>query len=282
REVRWVEPRMVIESQFRGWTSDGLVRQAAFKGLREDKPPQEVFREMPVMTMASTTRRGSSVAKGAAQPGRSMATRSRDTRKARCSRDGDMRFTHPERVYWGDVGVTKQNLADYYRLVWDRMAPNLVNRPLALLRCPDGTEGECFFQKHASSGLGRRNLRVVIDKKRRQVLAVETLDGLLSLVQAGVLEVHVRGSMIDRLDRCNRIVVDIDPGEDVSGRRVVAAAREVRARLAAVNLHSFVKLTGGKGLHVVVPVGGVDWDTAKTFTQAVALAMTADAPGRYV
>ena len=113
---------------------------------------------------------------------------------------GEVRFTHPDRVYWADVGVTKQDLADYYRSVWDWMAPHVVDRPLALVRCPDGTTGQCFFQKHASAGLTEKNLRTVIDSKKRQIIAVEDLDGLLSLVQAGVLEVHVRGSMIDHLD----------------------------------------------------------------------------------
>jgi bifunctional non-homologous end joining protein LigD len=162
------------------------------------------------------------------------------------------------------------------------MAPYVVDRPLALVRCPDGTKGQCFFQKHASAGLTEKNLRTVIDSKKRQIIAVEDLDGLLSLVQAGVLEVHVRGSTIDRLDICDRIVFDIDPGDDVGWPEVIAAARDVRERLASINLESFVKLTGGKGLHVVLPFDGADWDTTKTFAQTVAFAMAADDPDRYV
>jgi bifunctional non-homologous end joining protein LigD len=122
----------------------------------------------------------------------------------------------------------------------------------------------------------------VIDSKGRQIIAVEDLNGLLSLVQAGVLEMHVRGAMIDHLDVCDRIVFDIDPGEDVEWPAVVAAARDVRQRLAAIDLESFVKLSGGKGLHVVLPIDGADWDSAKAFAQAVALAMNADDPERYV
>jgi bifunctional non-homologous end joining protein LigD len=293
RDIRWVEPKMVIEAQFRGWTADALVRQAAFKGIREDKPSREVVREMPANAKASAGSKA--VPKIAAEAAKSMTKTTRTTRtKARSSArkppagrtnartGGEVRFTHPDRVYWMDVGVTKQDLADYYRAVWDWMAPHLVNRPLALVRCPDGTQGECFFQKHASAGLDEKYLRTVIDSKRRQVIAVEDLDGLLSLVQAGVLELHVRGSTIDRLDVCDRIVFDIDPGDDVAWADVVAAARDVRQRLAAIDLRSFVKLSGGKGLHVVLPVEGSDWDTTKTFAQAVALAMTADDPKRYV
>jgi bifunctional non-homologous end joining protein LigD len=295
RDIKWVEPKTVIESEFRGWTADALVRQAAFKGVREDKPPQEVFREMPAFGAS-----GADASKRAAAASAAVATRtqargsgksgSKTKTKARSStgsasgeeQKSAVRFTHPDRVYWLDVGVTKQALADYYRAVWRWMAPHLIDRPLALLRCPDGTKGECFFQKHASAGLDDKYLKMVIDKNRRQVLAVEDLDGLLSLVQAGVLEVHVRGSRIDRLDICDRIVFDIDPGPDVPWTQVVAAARDVRARLAAIDLVSFVKLSGGKGLHVVLPTTGADWETTKAFAQTVALAMHAESPDRYV
>jgi len=162
------------------------------------------------------------------------------------------------------------------------MAPYVVDRPLSLVRCPDGTAGECFFQKHASAGLSEAHLRTVIDSKKRQIIAIEELDGLLSLVQAGVLEVHVRGSMLDSLDRCDRIVFDLDPGEGVGWPDIVAAARDVRDRLAGIDLVSFVKLSGGKGLHVVVPIAGADWDTVKTFAQTVAATMALDAPDRYL
>jgi bifunctional non-homologous end joining protein LigD len=167
-------------------------------------------------------------------------------------------------------------------MVWERMADHVVNRPLSLLRCPEGIEGEHFFQKHAAAGLSTERLRTVVDASGRQIIAIDDLGGLLSLVQAGVLEVHVRGSRLGRLDLCDRIVLDIDPGEDVVWADVVAAARDVRARLAGVGLVSFVKLTGGKGLHVMLPMEGVDWETAKTFAQALALAMVADDPRRYV
>jgi bifunctional non-homologous end joining protein LigD len=295
RDIKWVEPKTVIESEFRGWTADALVRQAAFKGVREDKPPQEVVRELPVSgasdagagkraAAASTAVAAKTHARGSGKSGSKTQTRARSSTDSSSGekQKSAVRFTHPDRVYWVDVGVTKQALADYYRAAWRWMAPHLIERPLALLRCPDGTKGECFFQKHASAGLDDKYLKMVIDKNRRQVLAVEDLDGLLSLVQAGVLEVHVRGSRIDRLDICDRIVFDIDPGPDVPWTQVVAAARDVRARLAAIDLVSFVKLSGGKGLHVVLPTVGAGWETTKAFAQTVALAMHADSPDRYV
>jgi bifunctional non-homologous end joining protein LigD len=311
RDVHWVEPRAVIESQFRGWTADGMVRQAAFKGVREDKPAREVVRERPAdgdphagkqerepaMDSAASAKSGA-VKRSAPKRGAAKKTVAKKKTPAKPSAKGaapagrdakatpaavsDIRFTHPERIYWADVGVTKQDLADFYGAAWERMAPHVVNRPLSFLRCPDGTSGQCFFQKHASAGLDDKHLRSVTDAKRRQVIAIADLDGLLSLVQAGVLEVHVRGSMIDRLDLCDRLVLDLDPGEGVGWKDIVAAARDVRDRLAAIALDSFVKLSGGKGLHVVVPIDGTDWETTKAFAQAFAQAMAADDPERYV
>ncbi len=285
RDVRWVEPRTVIEAHFRGWTSDGIMRQAAFKGVREDKPANEVVREGPAGEgdPQEAPRRAAAKASGSGAKKSKPVAKATTGKRGRASQpEGVVRFTHPDRVYWADVGVTKQNLADYYTSVWDLMAPQVVNVPLSLLRCPDGTEGQCFFQKHASAGLNDEMLRSVVDSKRRQVIAVENLDGLLSLVQAGVLEIHVRGSTIERLDLCRRIVFDIDPGPGVGWPDIVKAARDVRERLTAIDLESFVKLSGGKGVHVVLPVAPVEWERVKIFVQAFAGAMAADDPDRYV
>jgi bifunctional non-homologous end joining protein LigD len=298
RDVRWVEPKLVIEAHFRDWTGDGLLRQAAFKGVREDKPANEVVREAPTVDKpteraengAEANRIAAKTAKVMVKKSKHAASASplgakagvRTPKSAKPWAEGDVRFTHPDRVYWVDVGVTKQDLADYYRAVWELMAPQVVGRPLALVRCPDGTKGQCFFQKHASAGLDDKHLHTVIDTKGRQVVAVDDIDGLLTLVQAGVLEVHVRGSRIDHLDLCDRIVFDLDPGEGVGWPQIVQAAREVRERLTSLKLESFVKLSGGKGLHVVLPIAGVEWDAVKTFVQAFAQAMALDAPARYV
>jgi bifunctional non-homologous end joining protein LigD len=294
RDTHWVKPKVVVETEFRGWTADGLVRQAAFKGVREDKPAAEVVREVPAMPNRKSSKAAKKPArkpaKAAAQAARTATKRSKPaprrstgtSAQAKPWSDTDVRFTHPERVYWVDVGVTKQDLADYYRGVWDWMAPHVKGRALALVRCPDGTKGQCFFQKHASAGLSEQNLHTVTDSNKRQILAVESIEGLLSLVQAGVLEVHVRGARIDSLDVCDRIVFDLDPGDGLGWPDIVAAAQDVHDRLSALDLESFVKLSGGKGLHVVLPTAGQDWDTTKTFVQAFAQAMAADAPERYV
>ena len=191
-------------------------------------------------------------------------------------------MTHPDRVYWADVGVTKQDLAEYYVSVWDWIRPHIVGRALSLLRAPEGVGGETFFQKHIAWNVKSSPLRRVVAGKDRDVIAVETLDDLIAVVQSGALEIHVRGSRLDSLETCDRLVFDLDPGQGVAWPQIVAAARETRERLKAEQLESFVKLSGGKGVHVVVPIADVDWDTAKLFTQRIAAAMAADSPRLYL
>jgi bifunctional non-homologous end joining protein LigD len=193
-----------------------------------------------------------------------------------------VKFSHPDRIYWTDVEITKQQLADYYTSVWDLMAPHLVNRPLALVRCPDGVGGQCFFQKHAAAGLTSDHIKRHKDAHGEELIYIDDLDGLLTLVQAGVLEIHVWGSTIEDVEHPNRIVFDLDPGDDVPWAAVNKAAREVRERLAQLKLKSWVKTTGGKGLHVMMPLTGATWDEAKDFAHAMVLAMAADAPDKYV
>jgi bifunctional non-homologous end joining protein LigD len=193
-----------------------------------------------------------------------------------------VRLSHPDRIYWVDVGVTKQQLADYYVSIWDWIAPHIVNRPLALVRCPEGTKGQCFFQKHVAAGIVDTNLLRKVDAKEKDVIVVDHVDDLVALVQSGTLEIHVRGSTLDHLDVCDRIVFDLDPGEGIDWKEIINAAYDVRERLSAYELEGFVKLSGGKGVHVVVPVAGSDWDTSKAFAHQVAVAMAADTPQRYV
>src|ERR1700758_1855000 len=194
----------------------------------------------------------------------------------------DVQLTHPDRVYWADASVTKEDLAAYYGDVWKLMAPHLVDRPLAIVRCPDGIAGECFFQKHIASNIKGSPLRHVVESREHDVIAVEKLSDLVELAQFGALEIHVRGSRLDRLELCDRIVFDLDPDESVGWKEIVAAAQEIRDRLKAQKLKSFAKLSGGKGIHVVIPVTGADWETTKRFTARIAAAMTADSPQRYL
>ena len=287
KNVMWVKPELVVEVEFRGITHDGLLRQAAFKGVREDKPAGEVVRETPAeeaMPAAQRQMRKSADRK----PSRAQAKPSRRPSPERGRSGGgqveiaDVALTHPDRVYWADVGITKQDLADYYVAVWKLIAPHLVNRPLAIVRCPDGIAGECFFQKHIAANIKDSPLRHVVDSKEHDIIAVEKLSDLIELAQFGALEIHVRGSRMGRLEVCDRIVFDLDPGESVGWKEIVAAALETRDRLKALKLKSFVKLSGGKGIHVVVPIGGADWDTTKRFAAHVAASMTADSPQLYL
>jgi bifunctional non-homologous end joining protein LigD len=192
-----------------------------------------------------------------------------------------VRLTNPDRVYWDDAGVTKQALADFYAGIWDWISPHIIGRPLALVRCPEGASGECFFQKHASAGIDSERLRLVKEPDGDHVITVDDLDGLITLAQAGVLEIHTRGTTADSLETCNRLVFDLDPGPGTEWTDIVNAAREVRERLKDVGLVSFVKTSGGKGLHVVVPIAPAPWDAAKDFARGIAEAMTADDPARY-
>jgi bifunctional non-homologous end joining protein LigD len=276
KNVIWVTPKIVIEAEYRGITHDGLLRQASFKGLREDKPAREVVRETPVAAPPATAAQRQSVRKSASAKAKSAAANRSSAEVA------NVRLTHPDRVYWPDAGVTKEDLADYYAGVWDVMAPHVVDRPLALVRGPEGIGGELFFQKHIAANVKSSPLRHAVATKEHDVIAVEKLDDVIGLVQSGALEIHVRGSKLGQLELCDRIVFDLDPGEGVSWKQIVAAAQEIRDRLNALKLKSFAKLSGGKGIHVVVPIAGADWDTTKAFTSRIVNAMATDSPKLYL
>jgi bifunctional non-homologous end joining protein LigD len=266
----WVEPKLVAEVDFHGWTHGDRIRQASFQGLREDKSAEEVVHEVKKAVPAAA---------------KAVAKRSAPAAKPAPNTIAGITLSHPDRVYWDDVGITKRDLADYYVQVWDWIAPHLVHRPIALVRCPEGAKkaeyGGCFFQKHAKAGLMPEHLHLVPEKGDK-IISIDDLDGLISLVQAGVLEIHTRGSTIEYLEKADRLVFDFDPGPGTGWNDVVAAARDIRERLQQIGLETLLKTSGGKGLHVVLPIEPTPWDEAKLFTQTVARAMEADEPDRYV
>ncbi len=189
-------------------------------------------------------------------------------------------LTHPDRVLWPDQGVSKRALAEYYADIADRILPHVANRPLTLVRCPSGSDGVCFVQKHPWAGLHKAVRRVRDGDDER--LAVDDMSGLAVLVQAGVLELHPWGATTDDLERPDRIVFDLDPDEGVPWAHVVEGARAIHAALEDLGLRGFVKATGGKGLHVVVPVEPhAGWETAKAFARDVAARLAGDRPERY-
>ncbi len=285
KDVIWVQPKLVIEAEFAGVTHGGVLRQASFKGIREDKAAEEVVREVPKARAAGAQKQVEQKSTRLA-PGKAERSTG-NTRPIRISNDKDapiaaVRLTHPDRVYWPDVGITKKNLAEYYVDVWDWIKPQIVGRALSLVRAPEGTSGETFFQKHIAANIKSSALRRVVPGKDHDVIAVERVGDLVELVQSAALEIHVRGSRLDSLETCDRIVFDLDPGEGVAWPQIVAAARETRDRLQALGLESFVKLSGGKGIHVMLPIADADWDTTKLFAQQVAAAMAADSPKLYL
>lgn len=261
RDVHWVRPELVAEVEYRGWTGELLLRHAAFRGLRDDKPAAEIVREE------------------APAP----ETKAPAPKKKARSRAGTVKLTHPDRIYWPDAGITKQGLADYYAEIWPWMAPHVVARPLSLLRCPSGIDEKCFFQKAPWRGL-HRAISVLENPGEggETVLAIENLEGMIALVQAGVLELHPWGARIDDLDHPDQLTFDLDPGEGAGWAQLKDAAWQVRERLRAAGLESYLKTSGGKGLHVVVPLQPeADWAAAKSFARGLADAMSADSPDLY-
>jgi bifunctional non-homologous end joining protein LigD len=250
--VRWVKPTLVAEIQFRGWSSDRILRQSAFKGLREDRLPEEV-------TLETAPKKG--------------LTRGVDT--------SGIALTHPDRLLWDD-GLTKQALLEFYADIAEWILPHITGRVLSLLRAPSGTQAKTFFAKHPWAGLSEAVRRVDVGEKQ-PMLVIDGFDGLASLVQSGVVEIHPWGSRANDLERPDRLIFDLDPGDDVDWPSVIEAANELRERLEDVELMSFVKTSGGKGLHIVAPIEPtVSWDEAKAFTQKIAEAMSKDRPDRFI
>ena len=258
RGLEFVKPELVAEVEFRDWTGSGRLRHASFRGLREDKPARQVVQET-------------------ADPVK---------RKPPARAKSRVTLTHPDRVYWKDAGVTKEGLASYYTQVWRFMAPHVVGRPLALLRCPTGYSAQCFFQKHGWKGMSSEILiqhDPKDDGEDSSLIGVDGVDGLIGLVQGAALEIHPWQAALDGLEKPDQIVMDLDPGEDVPWTVMIEAAREVRERLKAAGLEAFVKTTGGKGLHVVAPlVPKAGWDTVKGFARDISDAMEADDPDRFI
>ncbi len=194
-------------------------------------------------------------------------------------------LTHPDRVLWDEQGITKQDLAEYYVAIADWILPHIVGRPLSLVRCPSGSEKGCFFQKHSWAGITdlivKENVRD--ETGEEEVLLVRDIKGVVALVQAGVLEIHPWGSLIDDIEKPDRLIFDFDPGEGVQWSKVIDGARELRQRLKEQKLESFAKTTGGKGLHVVAPLTPRSgWDEVKAFAKAIVDEMAANSPDLYL
>ncbi|MGA0596584.1 non-homologous end-joining DNA ligase [Enterovirga sp. CN4-39] len=194
-----------------------------------------------------------------------------------------VRLTSPDKVLYPEQGVTKRDLAEYYLAVADVMLPHVARRPITLVRCPTGREKKCFYQRHAGSGVPPELKQIPIEGFEEPYLYLEDSRGLIALVQMGVLEIHPWNSHVDKPHRPDQVVFDLDPGEGLAFPDVVAAAHELRAKLDSLGLASVPKTTGGKGLHLVVPIERrYEWRDVKSFAKAVGNALAKDAPDRYL
>jgi len=277
RRAHFVEPKLVGEFDFRGWTGDDLVRQGSFKGLRADKPAREIVRELPMT-------------KGKAKKGKVERAKVAKAKATTISGDGSIeiegvRITHPDRVLYPGQGITKRQLIDYYVKVADRMLPHVASRPISLVRCPRGAEKDCFFQKHASPGWPDefRKIRIREKSGTDNYLYIEDKAGLVAAAQMGVLELHLWCAHIGDVEKPDRLVFDLDPDEAVTFGMVRDAARELKERLENLDLQSFPLATGGKGIHVVVPLKpGHSWEAHRNFAEAIARLMAEEQPDRFV
>jgi bifunctional non-homologous end joining protein LigD len=267
RGVVWVDPELVAEVEYAERTREGVLRHSSFQGLREDKSADEVVIEEPRDVVPEDS------------PGPPP------TEKRAGELPGGISLTNPEKVLYPESGLTKRDLAVYYLYIRPRMLPHLAGRVLTLVRCPEGIGNECFFQKHANETVPPQLRRVPLEEEPGTTavyLAADDVGGLLGLVQMGILEIHTWNSRTERLEYPDRLVFDLDPDEGLPWERLAEGTLLLRTRLLELGLESFVKTTGGKGFHVVVPVAPErDWDEVKAFSRRVAEELSREHPAKF-
>jgi bifunctional non-homologous end joining protein LigD len=284
-DIHWVKPELVAEIEFAGWTGDGMVRQASFKGLREDKPAREVAAEKPAPV------RTAKLDLPVASDGPARARRAAQPAPARGAVVMGVPISRPDKPLWpasgDDEPITKLDLARYYEAVGPWMIGHLTGRPCSIIRAPDGIGGERFFQRHAMPGASSLLELVEVAGDRKPYLQIDRVEGLAAIAQVAGIELHPWNCAPGRPDLPGRLVFDLDPAPDVDFSAVIAGAREIRERLEALGLVAFCKTTGGKGLHVVTPLAlakkrPLTWPEAKGFAHELCRLMAADSPDRYV
>ena len=279
RRAHWVKPNLVGEVSFTEWTADGMIRHPVFQGLRSDKKPRDVRLERPHPPPSDERRPGPAKRRpGPVDPARRSQGISDSASVA------GVHITHADRPLYSDPPITKVDLARYYFQIADWIVPHVARRPLTLLRCPEGTAGKCFFMKHSKTWAPAPLRRAHIQEKTKigAYLIADDIAGVVALVQMGVLEIHTWNSTIGDVERPNRLVIDLDPGAAVGWPRVVEAARVVRKALAALDLESYCKTTGGRGLHVVTPLEPhADWSACLAFARALSEAIERTDPDAY-
>ena len=293
RAAKWFAPRFVVEVFSRGTGGHGLLRQPSLKALRPDKSVEDLHDRDREETDGMAHRSDASArttrtkTKPATKAGSRVAARS--SAKPSGKRDADRErvppvLSSPDKLLFPGDTLTKHDVADYYAAAMPWLLPEIAGRPLSVIRCPGGIEGACFFQKHHTAGMSLvETVRLRDESGASDYLVANDAASVMELVQFNALEFHPWGAHADAPDIADRIVFDLDPGEGVAWSTVVAAARQVRDLLRQIGLESFVRTTGGKGLHVVVPLNpGCDWDVAKPFAHAFAQGMVELDPLQYV
>ncbi len=279
--VQWVKPVLVAEIEFAGWTGSGNVRQAAFKGLRADKPAQEVQAEEPVPAAKAASPRRLRSARTV--PGKSSpATQSNIVM--------GVAISHPDKPLWpntGDEPLTKLDLAHYFATVGDWMLRHIQGRPCSVMRAPEGIAGQIFFQRHAMPGTPESITLTKVRGDRKPYLQIDRADALAALAQFAAIELHPWNCQPGMPEVPGRLVFDLDPGPDVDFDATIAAAKEMKERLESLGLVAYCKTTGGKGLHIVTPLAQsakstLRWPDAKSFAHGVCAQMAHDSPSRYV
>ena len=281
RDARWVKPQAVAEVYYRGIGNKDLLRQPSLKTMRIDKTAADLV-DSDHAPAASASAKG---AKAKPAPARQRASAATRGERAPAVDAADIVISHPERKVYADEGITKQQVADYYLAVMPQFLPGVLDRPTSVIRCPEGTAQACFFQKHAMPGLKHVGNARLKEESGAQAVYIYPQDAtsVIELVQFGVLEFHPWGSTVADPDRANRVVFDLDPGENVSWDRMQAAARLLHKLLDQLGLVSFLRTTGGKGLHVVVPLNpGCPWPQVKGFAQGFAASLAQAHPLDFV
>lgn len=292
RDIHWLRPELVAEIEFAGWTRDGNVRQAAFKGLRRDKPASEVRAEIthaetPALDPNAEDAKAMQVA---ARKTRYGAARGTSRASASATLMG-VTISKPDKALWpkdeDGKPVTKRDLAEYFETIGETLIDYVKGRPCSIVRAPDGITGQTFFQRHASPGTSDLLNEVKVSGDRKPYLQIDRVEGLIAVAQSGGIELHPWNCAPDQVTVAGRLVFDIDPAPGIAFEAIIEAARELRERLSSVGLTSFCKTTGGKGLHVVTPVlhgkrDAVTWPQAKAFARQICSEMASDSPDRYL
>ena len=291
RGAHWVQPQTVVQVRFATWTGENQLRQAAYLGLREDKPARDVRKENAAPT-PKRAKNAPATTKAPAPETRKHAAKPPETKIAPATLPAalpvpNIRLTHPLKVVDVESGVTKQQLAAYLWAVSPQMLPHIADRPLSLVRCPDGSAKPCFYQKHVNHMLPAGVGSVMVSDKKggtpEPYITLNTAESLAGLAQMSVLEIHPWGSTNSDLEHPDRIVIDLDPDESLPWSQVAESALDVRSRLKKLGIESFVKTTGGKGLHIVFPlVPQYDFATIKAWAHGFATAMEKDNPRLYL